>query len=308
MAKWKTNKNHYVSQFVLRGFSSNKERNKIWRYDLITSEFRGFPDCIETPISWVWFLLKWWSQEVENFLWTEFETKAADISRKIQDSIGYFEKHKQINHWLKLTKKDVHDIVDFIVMQFVRSIASSKYIEKSMDRFLDTWSVLQSKANEICSRVAFLIPGFIQDEVSYLSHKELRTSFLNPVWLKDFSEKIRMYLVRKQMNVFWIPKNRWLITSDFPIAFPNQKFGVAYKDSEWWFPLTKNIIIAFWELPSNDKIQYAYTPITPKQLDSLNRSIVSQATRYIFWHNRELVLKYWNMHKKIKQSFVFDNL
>lgn len=308
MATWKTNKNHYVSQFVLRGFSSNKEKNKIWRYDLITSEFRGVPDCIETSIVWVGFLSKWWSQEVEDFFWKEFETKASDISKRIQDSIVFFEKHKKINTWLQLTKKDVQDVVEFFVMQFVRSIAVSKYIEKSMDKFLDTGFLLQETANRICSRVEWLIPGFIQDEVSCLSYRELRTAFLNPIWLKGFTEKIREYLIKKQMNVFWIPKHRWLITSDFPITFPNQKYGVAYSDSEWWFPLTKHIVIAFWELPNIDKIQYAYSPITPKQLDNLNRGIACQATRYIFWHSKELVLKYGRMHKNIRESFVFDNL
>lgn len=308
MASWKTHKNHYVSQFILRGFSSNKEKNKIWRYDLVTSEIRGIPDCEERAISKVWFLDRWWSQEVEDFFWKEFETKSADISNRIQAAICLFEKHKKINAWLQLTKKDVQDMVEFFVMQFVRSIAVSKYIEKSMDKFLDTDLVLQEIANRICSRVEWLIPGFIQDEISYLSHRELRTAFLNPHWLKDFTEKIREYLVKKQMNVLWIPKNRWLITSDFPITFPNKKYGVAYSDSEWWFPFTKYMVIAFWELPNIDKIQYAYCPITPKQLDSLNRGIACQATRYIFWHNRELVLKYWNMHKKIRESFVFDNL
>ena len=44
-------------------------------------------------------------------------------------------------------------MVEFFVMQFVRSIAVSKYIEKSMDKFLDTDLVLQEIANRICSRV-----------------------------------------------------------------------------------------------------------------------------------------------------------
>lgn len=309
MAVWKTKKNHYVSQFILRCFASNREKNKIWRYDLISSELRSEPDCLEIPISWVGFLKNWWTQEVEDFFWKEFETKASDISRRIQDSVNYFELTKKINNWLRLTKNDVYDVIEFIVMQFVRSIACSKYIELSMDKFLDKNLVIQNKAIEFCSRIELIIPSFIQDEVlSYWSHRELRTSFLDPIWLKNFTKKIRHYLERKQMNIFWIPKNRWLISSDFPIAFPNQKFWVAYSDSEWWFPLTKNMVIAFWELPNNWKIQYAYTPITPKQLDSLNRGIACQATRYIFWHNKELVLKYWKMHKKIKQSFVFDNL
>jgi Protein of unknown function (DUF4238) len=308
MASWKTQNNHYVSQFILRGFSSNREKNKIWRYDLITSEIRGISDCEERAISKVWFLNKWWSQEVEDFFWKEFEVKAADISYRIQESIKYFEEYKKVNQCLHLTKKDVESVIEFLVMQFVRSIAVSKYIEKSMNKFIDTGFVLQETANQICSRVESLIPGFIQDEVSYLSHRELRIAFLNPIWLKGFTEKIREYLMKKQMNIFWIPKHRWLITSDFPIAFPNQKYGVAYPDSEWWFPLTKNIVIAFWELRNTDKIQYAYSPIIPKQLDSLNRGIACQATRYIFWHSKELVLKYGRMHKKVKQSFVFENL
>lgn len=310
MALWKTQKNHYVSQFILRGFSSNKEENKIWRYDLITSELRSEPDCLEVPISWVWFLLNWWAQEVENNLGNKFETIAAEIVDKIWKSIIHFNKYGSENHKLNLSKYDVNKITEFLVMQLARSVAISKYIEPWMNDTIDMGSTLQNIANNTADRVEEIAPEFIQDwpHNDNLTHKSLRSSFLNPVWLNRFSAEIWRHLRNKQMNVFWIPKNRWLIISDFPIAFPNQKYGVGYLDSEWWFPLTRNIVIAFWSIPNRDKIEYWYIPITPKELNYLNRDIACQATRYIFWHNRELVLKYWNMHKKIKASFIFDNL
>lgn len=284
MATWKTQKNHYVSQFILRGFASDKNSEMIWRYDLLNSELIWIQDCIEVPISWVWFLKNWWSQEVENFLWNHFENEASKVINNINSAICYFEKHKKPDKSLKFTRKDISIFIEFLIMQLVRSIASSVYIEESK----------YSKESK--------------QEILIVSNKAFRSNFLNPDWLKWFTERVRQELEKKQFNIFWIPKHKWLITSDFPIAFPNQKYWVKHPETEWWFPLTRNVVIAFWSIKDQGKIEYRYIQITPRELDYLNRDIACQATRYIFWHNRELVLKYWNMHKKIKKSFVFDNL
>ncbi len=120
-------------------------------------------------------------------------------------------------------------------------------------------------------------------------------------------EKIVSWFIKKQLDIFYIEniKDRAFVCSDFPIYFEGERSGIAYPESQWNFPLTKDIFLIIRPHPNSGKINYIPHSFTPKEIRNINYNISKQASRYILWHDKKLVEKYGEAWKNRKDhSFI----
>ncbi len=283
-------KDHYISQFYLKQFSSRKDR-RVWVWDISNKYDNSPKERYITSIcfkKWLFTRIKngklderlekrFWGRETEiNDFITKLNNKAQDIKLKnIKNIVLSIETQNNIRH----------NCIQFTNFQ--------------LKRCLPTMPSLEKHTIELCAQIDNILNSAWYDiepmKASDITFEMTRFLFLKSSLIENLEDK-------NFEIIFNSNKDNFFCLSDFPIYISNQtKDGL----SELVMPLWPNICIKFrW----NSWLFNTSLMSNKKEILKLNEKIVTNSNRYIIWFKRSGCIKLMEIKSrcKLKRNFQVD--
>jgi hypothetical protein len=271
---------HYINRSYLLGFSdnsaeANSSEGNVWVYDRISALcYRKSVAKVAKRSHYYSFIIgEKYDAWLEKFF-GQIENPGVKAIRTIEKEVYRYMR----NETFDITPEVHHRIVDFAYIHFIRvparvdelRIRAEEYEEQISSEF----NISPSKSRSNNAALTILV-RFMKSEDYPIYELFLRRNF----YILYTRQSVSSYL-----------------TSDNPVVRfrKNGPNGLAYPETEIWFPITSSILVAFMS-PGifNPHIEHFNDPL---EVDRTNAYIAMKSTRYLFANSSSILEKIVRMN------------
>ncbi|NQV17111.1 MAG: DUF4238 domain-containing protein [Armatimonadetes bacterium] len=284
MAHYK--KQHFLSQFYLKGFSRPNPHPKSkgcqnWFYDIIKRKI-----CFQEPHNFAFRHYMYskiskdgsYDPSLEKYF-SRLENKMKVLFNKIDNNIFAIRNNKEI---MQFDNSEKELLIQFLFWNIKKNPSMKKKIEKMiLNKIVNDDSLLVSEKD--FDNIKIFIQNTTVDLIKNLGDEE--------------EEKIMNILLNKNVFFFYLSNDESsFITIDNPIVIFNQSNldGIIYENTEIYFPLNSRCLI--WLFETGRKFIFKKMP-NRKKLFELNVYIAKKAKELIISRDKKYLLK---IIKKLK--------
>lgn len=285
MAKFK--RQHYLSQFYLRGFIDAKYAPKFWMFD------KKNPDKVVDVSPADVAFQKWYyafertdgtiNRDTYELMFQQMEDIIAPCVKQILQREHYNnEDRTYVAIFMSLSMLRVPYFRDNIKKNIESQLkAETLWLAKDKDRFEREMRALEKEKGESLGNLDDLRRKWLEGKytIEVDAHRSLEM-------LRHSLQPLAKEIFNHRWHFLTAPTNRKFITGDNPLVYINPQNKLLEQDGiglwtdgvEITFPLSKDIVIFATPKNKDDR----YVNINANKVDEINRRIILSAYRFIF--------------------------
>lgn len=296
----RTKNQHFVARAYLRFFSNDEK--VIWIYDKKTEIMR--PQSIKnTAVRKNFYGSKQHSDPLDNYPVPKLEGQARSIIKRIEQKE-------------ELDPKDLGILLNFLVLQFLRTPARKKDLESTFQVF---WTELRKKYRNtesdqvnLLTKLEEIAESFIKEQkISGITAKDLLMnediSVAYPQ--EDFSRSIALHgfriaktLANQNWEFLFTLKNEEFLTSDDPFSLFSSEntpyFPSVTSNVTKLIPLSRKVCLVI----AGERFKIKVKEMLPWAVKVINLGIASRAERYVYCSNEKLLKEIINSLPQFKED------